>query len=181
MLSRWRRITNLISEKDFNRVWERHIEDSISLLHLCPYSRRWLDIGSGAGFPGIVIGIILTELDGQIHCVESDGRKCAFLREVARELQIPVKVHNLLAENLSPHLTGAVDVVTARAFASVTRILHICDPYLSTGAVAVLPRGKAATWEAEKLDATRYTVEINDNPIHKDGALICIRERLKDT
>ena len=93
---------------------------------------------------------------------------------------IPVKVHNILAENLSLSLTDTVDVVTARGFASITRILSLCDPYLATGAVAILPRGKAARTEAEELDARRYMIEIDDNPLHRYGALVRISERLKD-
>ena len=85
LLARWRKATNLISESAFSQVWARHIADSAQLLAFAPLARRWVDLGSGAGFPGMVIAIQLAEIEGaEVHCIESDQRKCAFLRAVAR-------------------------------------------------------------------------------------------------
>ena len=82
---RWRKTTNLIAESTFQSVWTRHIADSAQLLALAPDARRWVDMGSGAGFPGLVIAIQLAGVPGAVvHCIESDRRKCAFLREAVR-------------------------------------------------------------------------------------------------
>ena len=85
LLDRWRQKTNLIANSTFASVWTRHIADSAQLLALAPEARRWVDMGSGAGFPGLVIAIQLAGVPGAVvHCIESDQRKCAFLREAAR-------------------------------------------------------------------------------------------------
>ena len=85
LLARWRKTTNLIAESTFASVWTRHIADSAQLLALAPQARRWVDLGSGAGFPGLVIAIQLADVAGAaVHLIESDQRKCAFLREAVR-------------------------------------------------------------------------------------------------
>ncbi len=176
LLDKWRKVTNLISDRSFAEIWSRHIEDSVHLQHVRPSARRWLDIGSGAGFPGIVLGILLAEhKDAQIHCVEIDSRKCAFLRAAAAELIIPVKVHNMRAENISTLQTGQIDAVTARAFSTINDILQLTHRYLSNGAVAVLPRGKTWTHEVETLDTRRYAIAVNSSP--GGGAILTIQER----
>jgi 16S rRNA (guanine527-N7)-methyltransferase len=178
LLDKWRRITNLISDRSFNEVWSRHVEDSVLLWRACPLARTWLDIGSGAGFPGIVIAVILADhLDARIHCVESDSRKCAFLRTVATELRIPVKVHNLRAESITLGKTGPIDVLTARAFSTIDHILTLGENYLSQGSLAVLPRGKTSLHEVETLDANRYAISVSSGL--GGGAILTIRERVK--
>ena len=178
LLDRWRRITNLISDRSFGEVWNRHIEDSILIAKACPMARRWLDIGSGAGFPAVVLAVLLAEHeDAQVHCVESDNRKCAFLRVVADELRVPIKVHNARAEIITMQQTGPIDALTARAFSTIDRILALGEDYLAKGAVAVLPRGKTSAREVESLDAKRYAVNVNSGP--GGGVILTIRERVR--
>ena len=94
LLARWRKTTNLISESTFASVWTRHIADSAQLLALAPGAIRWVDMGSGAGFPGLVIAIQLAGVPGAVvHCIESDQRKCAFLREAARATGAAATIH----------------------------------------------------------------------------------------
>lgn len=178
LLKRWKNVTNLISAQSFEQVWQRHIEDSIRLQRVSPRSRVWLDVGSGAGFPAIVIGVLLSAIDGaQVHCVESDGRKCAFLRTVVEILQIPVKVHQSRIEALSPDTIQNVEVVTARAFSSLVHILTVTQDYLDKGAVAVLPRGRSSLREVEALDTSRYIVTVTTDPTHSDGVILHIQKR----
>jgi 16S rRNA (guanine527-N7)-methyltransferase len=180
LIDRWRKITNLISEQSFSEIWPRHIEDSIQLQQFRPAARRWLDLGTGAGFPGIVIGTLIADRENaEIYCVESDGRKCAFLRSVVDDLQIPVKVYNVRAETISQWQTGAVDIVTARAFSSIEKILAIARDYLLDGAEVVLPRGSTAAREVEKLDSHRYMVNVEPNPGHGSGVFLAIREKAR--
>src|SRR6185437_6327126 len=178
LLDKWRRITNLISDRSFDEVWTRHIEDSIPIWKAYPTARRWLDIGSGAGFPGVVLGVILADHQGaQIHCVESDGRKLGFLRTVATELCIPIKVHNVRAEGITIRDTGPIDALTARAFSTINHVVALGEHYLAQGAVAILPRGKTSTHEVETLDARRYAINVNSG--HGGGTILSIRERVK--
>ena len=143
LLDQWRATINLISERSFAEVWERHVLDSLQLYRACHSAKRWLDLGSGAGFPGIVLAVCLAETtDAQVHCVEADSKKCAFLRAVAQDLKIPAKVHNIRAESLSLNLTGPIDVVTARAFSSIGNIMDLAQPFLASGALEALPRGR---------------------------------------
>jgi 16S rRNA (guanine527-N7)-methyltransferase len=180
MLSRWRKITNLTSLQNFSQIWERDIHDSLFVQQVCPAATRWLDLGSGAGFPGIVIAVAIAERPGaEVHCVESDARKCAFLRAVVTELNIPAKVHHLRAETLSTVATGQIDAVTARAFASVDNILAFVANHLSSGAVAVLPRGAKSLQEVESIDTNRYTVNVNPNPGHAGGLIVVVRQKVK--
>jgi 16S rRNA (guanine527-N7)-methyltransferase len=179
MLGRWRKITNLTSLRNFSEIWERNIDDSLFIQRMCPSAVRWLDIGSGAGFPGVVIAVAIAERsEAKVHCVDSDSRKCAFLRAVASELCIPVKVHNQRAESLSIAATGQVDALTARAFSSLNRILELSDEYISDGAVAILPRGEKSFREVELIDANRYTVKINPNPGHEGGLIVVVRQKV---
>jgi 16S rRNA (guanine527-N7)-methyltransferase len=178
LLDKWRRITNLISDQSFDEVWSRHIEDSVILSRICPTAQRWLDIGSGAGFPSVVLAVMLVgRQNAQIHCVESDSRKCAFLRTVANELRIPIKVHNIRAEVVTVRDTGPIDALTARAFSTIDHILRLGEDYLSQGALAVLPRGKTWVREVETVDANRYAIDVNPGP--GGGAILTIRERVK--
>jgi 16S rRNA (guanine527-N7)-methyltransferase len=93
------------------------------------------------------------------------------------ELGLPVKVHNLRAEQIGPPQTGGVEVVTARAFASLETILALAEPYLQRGAEAVLPRGRTYSREVEMINRARYRVSIDLDPAQSDGALVKIRER----
>lgn len=178
LLARWNNVTNLTAADSFDRLWDRHIEDSIYIQKSCPTARLWLDVGSGAGFPAIVIASILSEADGaRVHCVESDGRKCAFLRVVADRLKIPVKVHQARIETLSPDAAPRVEVVTARAFSSLRQTLTATKRYLDQGAIAILPRGRSALSEVVDLDSSGYTITIKPNPNHSDGVILHVENR----
>ena len=181
LLDQWKNITNLTSRESFHQIWERHIEDSVQLQNSRPTARLWLDVGSGAGFPGIVIASILSDADGaRVHCVESDGRKCAFLRVVAERLHIPVKVHQCRIETLSPDAVRDVEVITARAFSSLRNILTVTKPFIEQGAVAVLPRGRSALKEVEALDMSDYIIVATTNPQHSDGVILHIQNRNRE-
>lgn len=175
-LDRWRGVTNLISASAFQEIWSRHIADGVFLHGLFAGATKWLDFGSGAGLPAIVLGALLAETPGaQVHCVESDGRKCAFLRSVAREIDIPVKVHNIRAELVTRSLTGPIDVLTAKAFASVDRLLELGGRYLEDGSVMILPRGKTSRAEIEEVDPMRYETRVHDDPAGNGGFFLEIR------
>ncbi|MCC6949362.1 MAG: 16S rRNA (guanine(527)-N(7))-methyltransferase RsmG [Bradyrhizobiaceae bacterium] len=142
LLLRWQRAVQLVAPSTLPKLWTRHIADSLQLIAHAPDAKIWVDLGSGGGFPGLVIAIALTERAGAlVHLVESDARKAAFLREAARLTHAPVKVHAARIESAAEQI-GAVDIVTARALAPLPRLLELAQPFLRAGARAVFPKGQ---------------------------------------
>ena len=153
-LARWQQAKNLISGATLDEVWTRHVADSLQLLDHAPQARRWLDLGSGGGFPGLVLGIQLAELGGHIDLVESNARKCAFLRHAARLTGASVTVHNARIEDVVDGFAGKVEAVTARALAPLPLLLDWCKELLRTGVTGVFPKGQHL--EAELTAAAKY-------------------------
>lgn len=153
-LERWQKAKNLVSNATMDEVWTRHIADSLQLFDLAPEARRWLDLGSGGGFPGLVLGIRLAETGGHIDLVESNARKCAFLRHAARLTGAPVTVHNARIEAVMPQFLGKVEAVTARALAPLPLLLDWCKDLLRTGVIGVFPKGQYL--DAELTEASKY-------------------------
>lgn len=153
-LARWQKAKNLISSATLADVWARHVADSLQLFTLAPDAKRWLDLGSGGGFPGLVLGICLAETGGHIDLVESNARKCAFLRHAARLTGAPVTVHAARIEDVIGKFTGKVDVVTARALAPLPNLLGWCKELLRTGTLGLFPKGQYL--DAELTEASKY-------------------------
>jgi 16S rRNA (guanine527-N7)-methyltransferase len=178
LLDRWRRKTNLIADSTFPSVWTRHIADSAQLIALAPDAKRWVDMGSGAGFPGLVIAIQLADVPGAVvHCIESDQRKCAFLREAARATGAAAQIHALRVEAIAPENLGPVDAVTARAFAPLPLTLKLARPWMERGAVAVFPRGESARDQIAALpQAGAYAIETMSSVVNPKAAILRIRQ-----
>ncbi|CAN7671175.1 16S rRNA (guanine(527)-N(7))-methyltransferase RsmG [Bosea sp. LjRoot90] len=153
-LRRWQKAKNLVSDATLNTVWTRHVADSLQLLDHAPHAKQWLDLGSGGGFPGLVLGIRLAELGGHIDLVESNARKCAFLRHAARLTGAPVTVHTARIEDVVDDFVGKVEAVTARALAPLPLLLDWCKELLRTGVTGVFPKGQHL--EAELTAAAKY-------------------------
>ncbi len=178
LLGRWRKTTNLVSESTFPFVWTRHVADSAQLLALAPEAKRWLDMGSGAGFPGLVIAIQLAGVPGAVvHCVESDRRKCAFLREAARATGAPAIIHPTRVEAIAPSSLEPVDAVTARAFAPLPLTLRLARTWIERGATAVFPRGESARDQLSALpEATPYAIELLPSLVDPKAAILRVRK-----
>ena len=145
--------TNLIGSGTIPELWTRHIADSLQLIELAPDAKVWLDLGSGAGFPGLVIACALTDRPGPlVHLVESTGKKAVFLRNVAEALALPATVHHIRAEAFSP--TFGAEVITARAVAPLSKLFGYVAPLLKSGAKALLPKGQDV--EVELTEAAKY-------------------------
>jgi 16S rRNA (guanine527-N7)-methyltransferase len=141
-------VMNLVGPSALEQFWPRHAWDSAQLIGQAPEALVWADLGAGAGFPGIVLAILLKGREGvQIHLIESMAKRCRFLSDVVTRLGLPAQVHNARAEDLS--LT--VDIVTARACAPATRLLGYARPYLSRGATGLFLKGQDI--EAEMAEA----------------------------
>ncbi|KAA2237843.1 16S rRNA (guanine(527)-N(7))-methyltransferase RsmG [Salinarimonas soli] len=160
-LRRWQQIKNLVGPETLKEVWHRHIADSLQLAALAPDARTWIDLGSGAGFPGLVLGIQAAERAGHmVHLVESNGRKCAFLRHAARATGAAVRVHDARLEDVVPSLVAGVDVVTARALAPLPQLLAWTEPLLKNGALGLFPKGEGAAAElTEAAKSLRFNAE----------------------
>ena len=180
LLARWRKVTNLISEASFAEVWTRHIADSAQLRALAPAAKTWVDLGSGAGFPGLVIAILIADIAGaRVHCIDSDRRKCAFLREVARETGAPAEIHAERVEQIDPESLLPVDAVVARAFAPLPRLIELANVWIMHGAVGVFPRGRSAEAQLEALPAAPdLTIETFASQLDPEAAILRARRRL---
>jgi 16S rRNA (guanine527-N7)-methyltransferase len=139
----WQKTINLISPATVPRLWTRHIADSLQLLDLVPNARVWIDLGSGGGFPGLVIACALaSQPEAMVHLIESNTRKAAFLREGVRVTGAPAKIHAMRIEKFVDSFDGRVDAVTARALASLNLLLNQSFPLLAAGAQGVFPKGQ---------------------------------------
>jgi 16S rRNA (guanine527-N7)-methyltransferase len=177
LLDRWRGKANLIAESTFASVWTRHVADSAQLLALAQEAKRWLDMGSGAGFPGLVIAIQLAGVPGAlVHCVESNQRKCAFLSEAARATGATAAIHPVRVEAIEPKSLGPVDAVTARAFAPLPLALKLARPWIDHGAIAVFPRGESARDQIAALpEASNYAIEALPSVVTRKATILRIR------
>lgn len=150
LVEKWTVKINLISKASIPHIWERHIKDSAQIYALAPSCQHWLDLGSGGGFPGIVIAILADEMspDTRVTLVESDQRKCAFLRTALRELSLNGVVKSERIEALPAQ---NADVLTARALADLDTLLAFSNQHLSPTGTALFPKGE--NWQKEHAAA----------------------------
>jgi 16S rRNA (guanine527-N7)-methyltransferase len=179
LLAKWRKITNLISEASFEHVWSRHIADSAQIILCAPRAKRWVDLGSGAGFPGMVLAIQLADEPGaEVHLIESDQRKCAFLREVARATGAVAEIHPVRVESIDPGALMPVDAVTARAFAALPIVLDFAKVWLTNGAVGVFPRGKTVDAQLSGIPALpEFSFETVTSKVDAQAVILVVRQR----
>jgi 16S rRNA (guanine527-N7)-methyltransferase len=155
LLVAWEKHTNLIARSTVPVIWTRHIADSLQLVDLAPQAKVWADLGSGAGFPGIVIACALAETQGaKVHLVESIGKKAAFLREAVQATGAPAIVHAMRIEDFVDKPPESIDVVTARALAPLPNLLALAYPLLKTSASALFPKGQDVG--SELTEAAKY-------------------------
>jgi 16S rRNA (guanine527-N7)-methyltransferase len=153
-LLRWQGKLNLIADSTTGEVWTRHVADSLQLLPLAPGARTWVDLGSGGGFPGLVIACALVGTGANVHLIESNTKKAAFLREAVRVTAAPALVHAVRAENFGESCAEPVAAVTARALAPLKTLCDQAFPFLSRGAVGLFPKGQDV--DAELTEAAKY-------------------------
>ena len=145
-LKKWNPKINLVSKSSLTYLWERHILDSIQVFHAVETPPSWLDLGSGGGMPGLIVAILAAELSPKtsVTLIESDQRKCAFLRNVARECEISVLVKSERIETADPE---NAHVISARALAELDTLLSFSERHLQQGGVSVFPKGES--WKKE--------------------------------
>jgi len=155
LLGKWQQKINLVGPATLEQFWTRHVADSAQLLGLAKADQLvWLDLGSGGGFPGLVLAMMLQPRGGYVHLVESDERKVAFLRTVIRETGAPAEVHLSRIEALAadqPEALVGVQVITARALAALPKLLPWVAPFFTSSTIALLHKGRG--WQEELTEA----------------------------
>ncbi len=177
LLERWQRTINLVAPSTLPDLWSRHVADSLQVQAAVPAARHWVDFGSGGGFPGLVTAIVLADVAGaRVHLVESDKRKAAFLATVSRETGAPATVHAERVEAFVPRHLGPVDAFSARALASLAKLVAYGEPFLRAGAVGVFPKGRSAAGELTELDLhRRFRVESLPSRTEDGASLLLVR------
>ena len=155
LLLAWQAKTNLVAPSTLANLWTRHVSDSLQLLSLAPSAKSWVDLGSGGGFPGVVLACALAETPGaRIHLVERIAKKAAFLREAIRVTASPGTVHLADIGDTVDRIAGPIDCVTARALAPLHQLIGFAEPWVKKGAKALFLKGQDV--EAELTEATKY-------------------------
>ena len=178
LLLDWHGRMNLIAASTVPTLWTRHIADSLQLLAIAPQARKWADLGSGGGFPGLPIACALAEQNSaEVHLIESNKKKAAFLREAVRVTGAPAVVHAERVADFAQASRGELDAVTARALAPLPELLSIAYPLLKRGALGLFPKGQDV--EAELTQATKcWSIKASLVPSRTDpqSRVVVIRE-----
>jgi 16S rRNA (guanine527-N7)-methyltransferase len=170
LLLKWTDKINLIGPRERGLLWERHIGDSLRLAAFIPTTGSIVDLGSGAGFPGLILAIALSR---HVTLVESDQRKASFLREAARTTEAPVTV---VARRIEASGLIGMDIITARALAPLPRLLDLAAPILGPQGVCLLLKGTGV--ETELTDARRewqMTVHRHVDPATHEGCILEVK------
>ena len=178
LLKKWNRAINLISSNSMCDVWERHFLDSAQLIRFLSVEKKnWVDLGSGAGFPGLVIAILAKEkFPGlKMTLIESDKRKCIFLNEVARASQLDIKILSNRIEDC-PNLNA--DVISARALAPMKKLLLFFDLHGKNGCKGLFLKGKNLNSELRAVDnINRFKIKVNLSLIDANGCIAEVEKR----
>lgn len=173
---RWNARINLAAPSTLPDLWRRHIVDSAQLLRHDQSSLAWLDLGSGGGFPGAVMAILLGERPGaRVTLVESNRKKAAFLQTVLGGLQAPARVLASRVEDVVAQ-TGAVEVVTARALAPLDSLLGLAAPWLTAGARGLFHKGRDYRAEIDNCrNAWRFDLLEHSSAVDRESVILEIR------
>ena len=194
LLRQWQKAVNLVAPSTLGQIWHRHFADSAQLAPLLPAVQTWVDLGSGGGFPGLVVAILLAEREElgerggrqpnvpRVTLVERNQRKCAFLSEVVRQTGILPRVAvDILSTSGELAATQAIlrgsQVISARALAPLDRLLGLTAPLFSPGAVGVFLKGRDVAAELEVAQGRwNFTVELVASRTEPDGCIVMIRQ-----
>lgn len=178
LLRKWQRAVNLVAPSTMDDIWHRHFTDCAQLIHRAPDAEIWTDLGSGAGFPGLVIAIILANHENHtVHLIESNGRKCAFLSDVIRRTGAPAVVHEGRIEDIARGgRIGQVDVVTSRALAPLDLLLQLAGSFFAERTVGLFLKGRDAQQEIdEALRRWRFAYDCTPSRTSGEGRIVEIR------
>ena len=177
LLAKWNAAINLVSPASLAEVWTRHVADSAQVLDVAPIrSARWLDMGSGAGFPGIVIALITADTPNPVEMtlVESDRRKAAFLSTVSRETGVPMIIQAARIEAVAPQ---NADTVSARALAPLVRLCSFAERHLAPHGTALFLKG--GHYDAEIAEARRtwsFALDVRRSSTDPAGVVLIMKD-----
>lgn len=174
LLGQWTKAINLVSASTLDTIWTRHYLDSAQLLGLKCEGKNWVDLGSGGGFPGAVVGVLARELRPEINVtlIEADQRKATFLRTISRELDVPLRVLDQRIEDARPQ---TADVLSARALAPLDKLLRFSERHLASGGVALFLKGEKADLEiAAALEHWRFRCETHPSETDENSVVLKI-------
>jgi 16S rRNA (guanine527-N7)-methyltransferase len=177
LLRKWQRTINLVAPSTLDQMWTRHFADSLQVFEAAPDAKLWMDLGSGAGFPGLVIAVRLADVPGaKIHLVESDQRKSAFLRDVSRETGAPVEIHTERVEALLGDFDEPIEAITARALAPLPQLVLYAEKLLEKGAIGIFPQGEKAPSElTDSRLNDRFTLQERPSLVSPGSWLAIVR------
>ena len=180
MLSKWNSKINLISKNSFNDIWNRHFLDSGQIIkHVDASRKRWVDVGSGAGFPGLVIALLLRdrEIDCELVLIEKSTKKVYFLNEVIRKLDLNVKVLNNDIGNVEPL---NADILSARAFSELNDLIQIAHIHRKENGICLFLKGENYRFELDKtLNYWFFDYDVFDSLSNPSGKIIRVKNILK--
>jgi 16S rRNA (guanine527-N7)-methyltransferase len=176
LVEKWNPTVNIVARSTLGDLWLRHIIDSAQVFKYCPADARlWLDIGSGGGFPGIVIAVLAHSLRPglKVRLVEADQRKAVFLREVNRQLGLTAEVSACRIETLSPQ---SADVISARALAPLVDLCGLAERHLAPKGVAVFLKGQQHEDEiALARKDWQFELEMAQSQTHSGSAVLVLK------
>ena len=177
LLEKWQRTINLVAPATLPHIWTRHIADSLQLVALAGDANSWVDLGSGGGFPGLVVAAAMAERpDANIILIESDTRKAAFLREAARIAELPVTVLPERIEAVAPKIAAGVEIVSARALAPLPKLLDLAHPFLAQGAVGLFLKGQDVDNElTEASKSWKIEASIKESLTDPSGRILVVK------
>lgn len=179
LLRQWQKAVNLVAPNTLDDVWHRHFADSAQLYALAPPAANlWTDLGSGAGFPGMVLAIMLAGRPAaRMTLIESDQRKAAFLREIARRTGTTVDILSIRIENLPTHAKRCqAEVVTARALAPLARLLQLAYPLFASSTIGIFPKGREAAREVSEAKAAwDFEYELTPSVTDAEARIVVVR------
>lgn len=175
LLRKWNPAINLVSKGSLDSAWTRHILDSAQIYRFGHKSGHWVDLGSGGGFPGLVVAILASGSDApmRVTLIESDQRKATFLRQAASELSITVEVIVQRIETAPPQ---AADTISARALSALPMLLGFAHRHMKAEGVALFPKG--ATWQQEVESARKdwqFNIEAHPSATDPEGAILAVK------
>lgn len=189
LLETWQRTMNLVAPKSIPELWHRHIADSAQLNALAPPGGHWVDFGSGAGFPGLVVAIMRADggkggqprLEAKVTLVESDAKKCAFLGEVVRRTGISQHIAvEILTQRVEAPATraklGTPNVLSARAVAPLAELLTWTVPLFGPETMGLFLKGRGAEAEIEAAAAEwQFASRLHTSCTDREGSIVEIR------
>ena len=180
LLSKWNKKINLVSKNTLVDIWERHFLDSGQIIkHVEASGKRWVDVGSGAGFPGLVVALLLRDrkIDCDLVLVEKNPKKGFFLSEVIRKLKLSVEVVNDNIDTLEPL---NADILTARAFSELNNLIEIAFRHRKKEGICLFLKGENYRIELDKtLNYWFFDYDIVDSLSSSSGKIIRVKKIFK--